>query len=350
MWERKKALFIMGLFCAPALSAQEISEQVYDTSFTASPRVAGMARPKAFEASYNYVSAFEARTTSTKTFINEEEAEVNKLEEIRLRAQIPLLLKDRTNLILGIRYRYEEYNFTNSRALESGLFKTLENKHLNSLNSSLLLARSLSRNRFLIGRLGAELNGDYKNDEISLTRFLKYNVSAIYGWKKTALYSYGFGLYYNYDLGGPSLYPVILYNKTFNSKWGVEALLPVDLKVRYNCSEKSILYAGYELSGTSYQLVIDDNPSLSAIPTLELRKSDVRFNVRWEQEIYDFLWFSLSAGYNLNVRFDLVEQDRIVDENRLLRTEIGNSPYAQASIFLVPPRSMYEKRNYRNVQ
>jgi len=321
--------------------AQEISETTTD-SLRATPRVSGMGPFKLVEVTYDRVSSFPIEMEKNKVGLINTSEEVDKLEDLRFKVNVPVFLRPRTKLVLNVKYDYEEYNFKNPKGIEPGLFRTLEDKHLNSLNTNILFLRSMTNNRFLILMPGVQLNGDYKNEDINLSRFLKGTFGGVYGWKKSINYSYGLGVYYNYDLGGQTIYPVFLYNKTFNSKWGVEAIFPANVKVRYNKSTKSLFYAGYELSGASYQLVID-NPSLSNISTLELRRSNVRFNVNWEKALSNYLWLGLQAGYTYNVRFDLVEQDRPLDEKVLIKNKVGGAPFGQVSLFVAIPDKIANK-------
>ena len=193
-----------------------------------------------------------------------------------------------------------------------------------------------------MSKIGAQVNGDFnETGPLPLARFFKYTASGLYGWKKDEFTAWGIGLYFSYTFGRPAIYPAFLWNKTFNEKWGIEALLPASFFLRHNLTNKSILLAGYDVDGESYHINIDD-PPLSAIKTLELRKSEVKLSLTYEQEIYDFLWFSVATGYRLNINFDL-SKDNSFSNAKIVDNDINNTPYFSISLFAVPPQKLSTK-------
>ncbi|MFC7666266.1 DUF6268 family outer membrane beta-barrel protein [Hymenobacter humi] len=89
----------------------------------------------------------------------------------------------------------------------------------------------------------------------------------MYGWKRSPNFSWGVGFQYGYTFGRLSLYPAVIYNRTFNSRWGVEALFPARVTARYNISQSSILYAGYTVDGYNYIVHLSREPSRAKTPT-----------------------------------------------------------------------------------
>ncbi|MDX5348426.1 MAG: hypothetical protein LPJ89_05910 [Hymenobacteraceae bacterium] len=70
---------------------------------------------------------------------------------------------------------------------------------------------------------------------------------------------------------------------------------------------------------------------------MELRKTEVRPLVRWEREIYDFLWFGVEAGYRYNYRFNAYDgETRTADP--IIENNLKGTGFANLEIFLVPPR------------
>src|SRR5690606_31041710 len=110
---------------------------------------------------------------------------------------------------------------------------------------------------------------------------------------------------------------------------------------RNTLSEKSFLLGGFDVEGDSYHIAID-SPPLNTIKTLELRRSDVRLLLTFEQEIYDFLWLGISGGYRFNINFNLSENNHFSNDF-ILKNDIENSPFITLSIFAVPPKSLQEK-------
>ncbi len=79
--------------------------------------------------------------------------------------------------------------------------------------------------------------------------------------------------------------------------------------------------------------------------TLELRRSEIRGRVRWEREIYDFLWLGAEVGYRHNFTFDVYEKEADDgfmfgkrDERPIISNTLRRAPLFNLEIFLVPPR------------
>ncbi len=305
-----------------------------------SPSVVGGRRSKALTIGLMLLPAFDIRSVSRIEALEDANIQVKNLEVVGIKLKIPIILKPRTKLIFGFGYRYEEYNLREEQP-QPAVFANLKDKKLNSLDFNLFLSRAIAPNRFLIMRGGVQFNGDYGQNKFPIARYTKYIFSGIYGWKKNKYTFNGVGLYFNYNLGSPSLYPAFVWNKTFNEKWGIESILPAKINLRYNFSEQSILVASTEIEGSSYHIVLND-PPLSAFQALELRRADILNAITFEQEIYDFLWFSMSVGYRHNVNFD-VSEDNKIGSATIIDNQVGGGPFAQISLFVVPPGKLTTK-------
>ncbi|RZK27612.1 MAG: hypothetical protein EOO63_13040, partial [Hymenobacter sp.] len=93
----------------------------------------------------------------------------------------------------------------------------------------------------------------------------------------------------------------IIYNRTFNNHWGVEALFPARVSVRYSTSDRSLFYGGYTVDGFNYIIRLRQELSLGpgkqSLSSLELRETEVKLRLRWERELLPFLWLGLEGGY-----------------------------------------------------
>jgi hypothetical protein len=133
-----------------------------------------------------------------------------------------------------------------------------------------------------------------------------------------------------------------MLNKTFNSKWGVEMLLPARAAVRRNFSAKSLMMFGYELEGQSYHLQRANENNLSPMfysdattNDWELRKSEIRARLSWDKSITDFIWFNVQAGAVVNYRV-AIDQDASQSE-AWLDNNLGIPFYFRFGIQLVSP-------------
>ncbi|MCG8399825.1 DUF6268 family outer membrane beta-barrel protein, partial [Bacillus atrophaeus] len=74
------------------------------------------------------------------------------------------------------------------------------------------------------------------------------------GWKKTEDLSWAIGVSYSYTFGRPLILPTFALNKNFNDRWGLEAVLPVLIKLRYAQNDNFYWFNGIEVNGASYRL------------------------------------------------------------------------------------------------
>lgn len=128
--------------------------------------------------------------------------------------------------------------------------------------------------------------------------------------------------------------PAILYNQTFNSKWGIEALLPARLNVRRNFGTTSMLMFGYEIEGNAYHLT----PMRTGETDLFVRRGELKPRITYERQLSGFIWLSAQAGWRYNWRFDAYNtQNPVKNEKATFANTLGNPLYFNVSINLVSP-------------
>ncbi|GJM30873.1 MAG: hypothetical protein DHS20C17_35080 [Cyclobacteriaceae bacterium] len=308
---------------------------------TASPSVEGGRKSKALSIRYNVITQYTIQSTPHLPELSASSAEVRRLNEFELKLRVPLILKPRNKLILGFTYKLEEYNFKDPESLDSDIDTNLEDKNLHVLAMDLNLLTSLNDRNYFLGRVRASLNGDYATNDFPITHYTKFMLTAAYGWKFNPQHALAVGLSFNYTLGRPSIYPIVIWNKTINQKWGFESILPARFMLRYGLSPRSILLLGYEIDGNSYHLTVNQ-PPLSGFPALELRRSDLLTKITLEQELYDFLWFSIDTGYRYNINFDLAK-DNSFNNEPIVSNEVSGSLFFNISLFIVPPKKLATK-------
>jgi hypothetical protein len=109
------------------------------------------------------------------------------------------------------------------------------------------------------------------------------------------------------------------------------------------------MYAGYTLEGGSYNLDID-NPAIQQYKSLQLRKSNIRFFLEFQREIYKFVWFSVTTGMRLPTNFNLTTKDDkggsisltkgIVKGEQLIENTVSMAPFLNVTIFITPPKTL----------
>jgi len=342
-----KAFLVLTLLFPVAIQAQEDNNMV---SLRATPHVLGMQRPTGFVIGYEGVMNYKISSDSPE-YLGSSSAEVINDRRVFTKIKVPIINTDNIKLAAGLYYFQEEFNFEDEEILEYPLYRGLEDKHLRSTAFSLNMILSSETNQFIMIRLKTELNGDYTSfKQMFNEKYLKFSFAAGLGWKKSACLSYGFGIGYSYTFGKPSLYPVVLYNHTYNKHWGVEVMAPLNAKVRYSFNDKNYLKGIVEFKGAGYNLNVADT-AFQEYPDVELGWSEIRYLISYEREIHDWLWFGVSAGYRDNISFSVSEHLRKRnfipfvpnEENELIKSDISGAMVLNARIFFVVPRKYYNK-------
>lgn len=300
----------------------------------ANPSVLGMSRSKGIIIKYEAQPEFGIKSYSSNPEIGNKEADVQRHTRLDIKAYAPLLNRPHFKLILGFNYFFEQFSF-DATPPSYDFYKNIQDRNLKTIGSQLVLLRPINYKNYMVFRLKGDLNGDYTSHRLSFAKYLKSTFETIYGWKRNANLAYGVGVQLGYTFGRQTVFPVFMYNRTYSPKWGIELLLPARAQVRYNDSDKSIFYGGIGLDGASYN--ISTNPEVVGLGTLELRRSEARARVRWEREIYDFLWFGLEAGYRVNIQLNAFEGEGRTAK-RIIKNHLKDASLVSAEIFLVPPR------------
>jgi hypothetical protein len=262
------------------------------------------------------------------------ETRVRRNESIELKLRAPIVNRDNIKIALGVEFFRENYSFERLEELNNPLYNDLEERHLNKAGASIFVVKPFFGRSFLLFRGSLNLNGDYANLRDISSDFARGNVIGLCGIKLSPYSSMAFGLSFGYSFGSKIVLPVFVYNKTFSNRLGVELLLPASARVRYELNEKNWLYSGIKLSGASYGIRLDETADGRVY---NLSKTEIRFNLLYEREIYDFLWFGIEGGLRHNFQFELTETGRR-NSPVIVENELAPAFYFNASVFIVPPR------------
>lgn len=319
------------------LQAQDNLLHCPDTSYCA-PQIEGLPRSKGIVAEYEQVLSYNIKATSDNPNIgNSNEVKVNGHQRIQYKIKLPLMNTESMKIIMGFQYFVEQFEFEKAQNSDYSLFRSLEDRNLRSIGLSTYLVKSFRGDNYAMLRLRGSLNGDYGRDISPASDYVKFSITPLYGWKKSSKLSYGIGLSYGYTFGRATIIPIFAYNRTFNERWGLEATLPASIRLRWNLSEKDLLYLTAKVAGSSYRIRFADSSVFGEYETLELQRSEVKFFLNYDREIYDFIWFGVSAGIRQNVNFRLRE-DPTRRATTLIEGNFDPAPFVNVSLFLVPPR------------
>jgi hypothetical protein len=345
---------------APAPAAPETApdtSHLRDRQRFANPSVLGMGPSRGLVVRYERMPRFRISSSAQVAGLNDFNTEATKNARLSIKGYIPAWNHPHLKVIVGLSYEREEFQFAQLPTTYE-LYDNLENRGLKSTAAQIVVVRPVDEVHWYLARIKGELSGDYTSSELNRSDYFRFTAEALYGWKRSPNFSWGVGFQYGYTFGRLSFYPAVVYNRTFNPRWGLEALFPARVTLRYNVSESSLLYVGYAVEGFNYIVRLnriplerrnaDGTTDLSKIPlrTLELRETEVKFRLRWERELLSFLWLGAEAGYRYNYAFDAF--DRInADREKIIDSKFNGAPYASLELFITPPRKLLEKAGVR---
>ena len=332
------------------------NSQLTDRQQFANPSVLGMGPSKGLIVRYERLAKFGVDSKAQVQGLADFSTNATKNARLSIKGYIPAWNHPHLKVVVGLSYEREEFKFE-QRPANYELFDNLENKGLKSTAVQVAVIRPVDGVHWYLARVKGELSGDYTSDQLTRSDYSRFSAEAIYGWKRSPNFSWGVGFQYGYTFGRLSLYPAVIYNRTFNSHWGVEALAPARVTLRYNVNPNSIFYAGYTVDGYNYIVHLrtplarknpDGSPDLSkaALNSLELRETEVKFRLRWEHEVLSFLWMGAETGYRYNYAFDAFDRTN-ADREKIISSPLAGAPYVSLELFITPPRKLLEKAGVR---
>lgn len=241
---------------------------------------------------------------------------------VRMAVNAPVISRSNFILNLGLTYWGTQVSGSN-------------NYYLNNLNSTGIngtVFKPFNEKNFMIVQASADANGDYTGlGSLDLAKSTTYSATALYGWKKDENTMFAVGVSRTYRAGQLLHIPAILYNKTFNPKWGLESILPARVHLRRNFGTSGMLLVGYEIEGNSYNISNDNE-------ALYLRRGELKPRINYQRQIKNFIWLSAQLGLRSNWRFNtFANQNPVKDEVILREDTIGNPLYFNFSLNLVSP-------------
>lgn len=314
----------------------------------ANPSVLGMGPSRGIVLRYERSPRFGVTSTSSPGLLGNGADEVKRFNTIEFKAYAPLWNRPHFKIVAGFNYARQQFNFEGRGKPDLyPLYQVLDDRNLRTIGSQLVVLRPIDGRRYYLFRVKGELNGDYQQDaedgqyrRLPLNKYLRTSAEFFYGWKRSPMQSLAIGAQFGYTFGRRSIYPAIIYNRTWNDRWGLETILPARVRVRYNASERSLFYGGYEVEGNSYTINIDV-PTIGPNQTVELRVTSLATKFRFERELLPVLWFGLEAGYRYYASFRVF--DSTTDRNRLIDNKLKGSAVVSAEIFLTPPRRILKQ-------
>lgn len=258
--------------------------------------------------------------------------QVEQVQSIRAQANIPVISTNKIIWQMGLNYWSSKFNIAN--AASNSFTSRIHANAMTSAGINTLLFKPLNEKNYLILQASADFNGVFSSFKDINNRSLTVSGTAIYGWKTSDKNMMGLGVSRTYRAGSVLHIPVLLWNKTFNDKWGMELLLPARGHLRYNFSTTNMLQLGFELEGNQYWM----NLPYSQNGAVFIQRGELKPRIMWERKISGFVWLSAQAGIRYNWRFDVMnEYNGKRDNQRYFSSNLGNPLFFNISINLVSP-------------
>ncbi len=257
----------------------------------------------------------------------------------KILANFPVVSNDRIIFNLGGQYWGTFYSMETESTTTSLNTPAdyLDRYMLHSFGVISSVFKPLNEKNFIILQLGADFSAAFPgNGQPATGDAITVSGTAVYGWKPNDRKMWGLGLARTYRMGRPILVPVLLWNQTFNAKWGTEIALPAKGFLRHNISPSSLLLAGYEVEGN--QFMLPGAGSVSGSPfNLWLQRGEIKPRIQWEKQIKNFIWLSTQAGVRINGRFNFTDKYNGTESDEVFRTALGTPFYFNIGINLVSP-------------
>lgn len=259
-------------------------------------------------------------------------AKVGSISKLKAKLKIPLINVEGMKLLLGYEYNSEKYKFDNIGDTYRNIFTSIDDTPLKINKFTVYLTKSFNEKYYAIFRLRTAYSGTYDKLVSFKERYATYSAIGAFGIKKREDLELGFGLSYSNSFRRTTLLPFLVYNQTFNDKWGIESLLPAQIYGRYNINPTSLLLFGFNFQSRNYSMDVDEQIGDPA-QIYHFNHTGINASVAYERNLVPWVWFSIKGGYQytFNAEFNDISSDFLLDANA------GGAFFIRLSIFLSPP-------------
>ncbi|NNE29711.1 MAG: hypothetical protein HKN16_08740 [Saprospiraceae bacterium] len=341
--KRVSILAVLLIFSLPGLWSQEkpnfmpedIESNYMELECLCKPGVINKSRSRGIDIHYIQIlgDSFEEEKPY---YFSDDPSSLKRTQALTLKIKAPLINKEGMKFLLGAFYSSENFTFDEIRQDFQNPFQHIDGIRLKHSGIEALFTKSLNDRHYTNFRIRYMANGDYKGVLDFSDKYRILNASGVFAFKKNDNMEWGIGINYAKSFRRTLLVPFIIYNKTFNERWGLEAVLPTMVVGRYNFSPRSILLFGIQYNSRSYSI---DVPETFGPVNYAMNHSELRLGVGVEKHIQDWLWINLAGGFQENFSTDFEALDA---SDFSFKVEPKSSPFIKLGIFLSPPDSFFK--------
>ena len=257
-------------------------------------------------------------------------------EDRVLKVKLPLVNRTDFKVIVGMNHTEETYHFDEQEIAGDPFFESLNGQTLKSTRFTTYLVKSFDNRYYGLARVELGYNGDYDKFVRFDERYGMFRAAAMIGRKWNEDFEMGGGLLYTSTFRRTTVWPFAFANYTINTKWGIEAVIPVDMKLRYDWTPKRLLLTGinYFSREHSVDFVLGNDANTQNV---FLRRHAIAPNITLQQQIFgEWTWIDIQAGYSFDLNTRLRSDDLTIDES----IGTGSAPFVRVSFFVSPPRKV----------
>lgn len=314
----------------PTFFPEDILTEGFEGKCFCKPGVENKSRSRGLSITYGQTnSAGYVADGDTPTFSNPLST-LSQLNQFELKLKIPVLLKERTKVLLSYKYYLESYNFESIGVDFPTAFEALDQQSLKSNDYGIILSHSLNEENYLIFRYKYGSNGNYTGWTNFNSQFAIHSVLGMYGIKKTDDFEWGIGFFFTKSFRQTSGLPFVLYNRNFNDKWGIEAMFPANVFLRHNISKKTLATIGFEYNSKSFRLAETD--ALTGID-YAFNHAEIIPSINLERHLTSWIWANVRLGYQVNFSSEfLAKSDAGID----FQADPGSGWFFNVGVFISP--------------
>ena len=340
----KNLLLLLVVLLYPAyLTAQDISAESRAGLDLVKPGVRNDAPSKGLEFIYGIRPGFDLGDAASDAGGQA----ISRFENWTIKLKAPIVYKPKDfKFILGVAYNYEKYFLEDGIVPASDFYATLDGDALKSTRLTAYLAKLFDSKIYAVARLEAAYNGNYDGIVKVDPRYQILRAALIMGYKPNDDEEFGVGGFVNSTFRRTTVWPFLMYNRTFNDKWGFESVIPVRLLARYNHKEGSLFYGGLEYVSREHSVDLLNNFGIDE-PRLEnlfFRRQSIQINVEWQRLLTGWIWLKAKFGYNYNLDSQIFRPDEVaLDPRARYGLPATNGVVGRIGLFLSPSKKMMEK-------
>lgn len=294
-----------------------------------------MSKTRGISFNYEFTPHYDIRSKPIDPSLESGAADININSRFIFDLKAPLFNKNYLKAAIGFKYVQEDFTIVSETPRQFDFHTALNDHSLKRLGTSLYVLKPFIGNKYLAFRGNVNFSGNYSGFTKIKNEYLSYDLSTLLGIRKNEQTEFGFGVTYRVKPGIHSIYPLLMYNHTFNERWGLEALLPLKAKLRYNLSDNTMLFGGAELRGGSYVIKSSQLHGFENQP-ISFNNTEIRYGATIEKKVFRFLWLAFDLGYRSNMNFDFARTTS-GKKYTIIETDADGGMYANFTIFLTPP-------------